>query len=163
VPIIARTPRLVLRSWTPDDAPALLVIYSDSAVTEHIPHVYLKDLAAAEAKIREMQQLEAANGCTLWAVDHGGELIGVCGFRTPEELGFAFRRDTWGQGYAREAGAACLRWAEEHGVRRIVASTRSGNVASRRVLDRLGFADTGRTSADGVWIIYERLTAPAAL
>jgi len=162
-PMRIETPRLLLRSWTQEDAPSLLAIYSDAAVIEHIPHVRLRDLAAAEAKVREMQELEAANGCTLWAVERGRELIGVCGFRTRDELGFAFRSDVWGQGYAREAAAACLRWSGQQGVRRIVASTRASNSGARRVLDKLGFVDTGRASPDGVWLIYERLTAESAL
>ncbi|HUJ28697.1 MAG TPA: GNAT family N-acetyltransferase [Myxococcales bacterium] len=178
MPIIVTTERLTLRSWTPDDAPALLKIYSDPLVTEFIPHVHLRDLPAAEAKVREMQKLEAANGCTLWAVERGGELIGVCGFRSmggagsagdgrsadarsnEGELGFAFRRDTWGQGFAREAATACLQWADERGVRRIVAQTRPGNAGSRHVLDRLGFAHVGQ---NGEWLVYERLTAKTAL
>jgi len=163
MPFIVKTPRLVLRSWSAEDAPALLALYSDPAVIEHIPHVRLRDLPQAEAKVREMQELEAKNGCTLWAVELGGELIGVCGFRTPEELGFAFRRDLWGRGYAREAAAACLRWAEERSVPLVMASTRPGNTSARKVLEKLGFADTGRTSEDGVWLIFERLTGASAL
>lgn len=160
VPIIATTGRLTLRSWTADDAPALLTIYSDPQVTEFIPHVHLRDLPAAEAKVREMQALEERNGCTLWAVERGGELIGVCGFRTPHELGFAFRRDVWGQGIAREAALACIQWAEGRGVGRLIASTRPGNAGSRRVLDRLGFHPAGQ---NGEWLVYERLTASPAL
>ncbi|MCA1826537.1 MAG: GNAT family N-acetyltransferase [Myxococcales bacterium] len=160
---IISTSRLVLRSWNPDDAAPLFAIYSDPEVTRHIPHVHLKDLDAARAKVREMMDLERKNGCTLWAVMREEELIGVCGFRTPDELGFAFRRDAWGNGYAQEAAIACIAWAARRGVRRILASVRPENAGSRRVLDRLGFTDTGKRSEDGLWCIYERLTASAAL
>ena len=158
--VVARTRRLLIRSWTAADAPALLAIYSDPLVTQHIPHVALKDLAGAEAKVRQMQELEEQIGCTLWAVEQGGELIGVCGFRSPEELGFAFRRDAWGQGIAVEAASACIDWASNRGVRRIVAATRPANAGSRRVLDKLGFRACGEK--DG-WLIYERLTATTSL
>ena len=160
--VILETERLVLRSWSPEDAPALLAIYSDPQVTRYIPHVQLRDLAAAEAKVREMTKLEEEKGFTLWAVTFQNELVGVCGFRQAGEIGFAFRPDTWGRGYAKEAAAACLRWAEERGLDRAVAWTRPANAASRRVLDRLGFRDTGEKSPDGVWCIYERLRHSAA-
>jgi RimJ/RimL family protein N-acetyltransferase len=164
MPVIAKTPRLLIRSWVPEDAPALLAIYSDPLVTEYIPHVHLKDLPAAEAKVREMTEMETKHGFTLWAVEEKTSLVGVCGFRAGEfELGFAFARSSWGKGFASEAAQACLRWGEEHGMLRAVAQTRPENVASRRVLDRLGFVDTGARSPDGIWCIYERLTAAGAL
>jgi len=170
--VIAETKRLILRSWLPADAYPLLDMYSDDSVTKHIPHVRLADLPSAEKKVQEMIDLEAEKGFTLWAVveRETDELVGVCGFRASPaeralEIGFAFRKASWGRGYAREAATACLRWAEETlGMRRALASVRPENVPSRRVLDSLGFADTGLRSEDGVWCIYERsLTGAAAL
>src|SRR5947209_15116268 len=80
--VIAETERLVLRSWVPADAPALLAMYSDERVTQYIPHVRLVDFPSAEAKVREMMELEAQRGFTLWAVveRETDELVGVCGF-----------------------------------------------------------------------------------
>ena len=140
---IIETPRLTLRSWKAEDAPALLRIYSDPAVTLHIPHVAMTQLAAAEAKVRQMQELEEKNGCTLWAVEREGELIGVCGFRDKWELGFAFARSAWGKGYAREAAQACLDWGRRNGMQRVIAITRPENLGSRALLEKLGFADAG--------------------
>lgn len=145
--IIARTARLLLRTWELADAPALLRIYSDPRVYEHIPHVKLEDVAGAEAKIRLMQAGE------MWAVERDGELVGACGFPRPGELGFALRPDQWRQGIAVEAAQACI---EARPVRRMVALTRPANTGSRRVLDKLGFRECGEK--DG-WLIYERLTA----
>jgi RimJ/RimL family protein N-acetyltransferase len=57
------------------------------------------------------------------------------------ELGYILAPSVWGQGYASEAARAladavfCLTRA-----RRIVASSRSGNLASRRVLEKSGFS-----------------------
>jgi ribosomal-protein-alanine N-acetyltransferase len=140
---IIETPRLVLRSWKAEDAPALLRIYSDPEVTRHIPHVSMTELVAAQAKVRQMQELEEKNGCTLWAVLREGELIGVCGFREKWELGFAFARGAWGKGYAREAAQACLDWGRQNGMERVIAVTRPENAGSRALLEKLGFADSG--------------------
>ena len=156
--IIASTPRLLLRTWRPDDAPALLALYSDPEVTRFIPHVRLETIEQAQAKVAQM----GAQEITLWAVEREGELVGVCGFRDRWELGFAFRRDSWGKGYAREAAEACLAWAEERGATRVIARTREGNLGSRRVLDRLGFADTGERSDDGAWWTWARSRHSAA-
>ncbi len=60
----------------------------------------------------------------------------------PEEavLSFYFAREYWGRGFATEAGLTFLKFGfEELRLRRIVATVQSGNAASVRVLDKLGF------------------------
>lgn len=60
------------------------------------------------------------------------------------EVGFLFRRDAWGQGYAREAMERVLRYGfEELGLERLTARFHAGNEASRTLLERLGFAHEG--------------------
>src|SRR5947207_3772808 len=116
--IIARTPRLTIRRWKPEDAPAVLALYSDPEVTKFIPHVHIATMDQAEEKIRMMEAFYP----TLWAVEENGKVIGVCGFRQGEpELGFAFARATWGKGYATEAAAECLRWGTANGMPDVVA------------------------------------------
>ena len=155
--IIATTPRLKIRTWSSEDAPALLRLYSDPEVYRHIPHVQLRTLEEAEARIREMSGFHP----TLWAVEENGRLIGLCGFpRGARELGFAFAPSTWGKGYATESARECLRWGEAQGMTRIIAKVREENAASRRVLERLGFADTG--VRDGPWWVYESMRHSAA-
>jgi ribosomal-protein-alanine N-acetyltransferase len=54
-------------------------------------------------------------------------------------------------GYATEAGLAVITWAGEAGYRRLWAGVWDWNVASRRVLEKLGFRDTGRVSPETVY------------
>ena len=55
------------------------------------------------------------------------------------ELGYRLRRQEWGQGLASEGAAALVRWGfESAGYERIVASTMAVNLASRRVMEKLG-------------------------
>ena len=55
------------------------------------------------------------------------------------EVGFTLLPDYWGQGLATEAGAFCLGVARaELGLRSVVGVTTPGNLASRRVLEKLG-------------------------
>ena len=39
-------------------------------------------------------------------------------------------------------------WATEEGYERLWATVRAGNVASRRVVEKLGFYETGQVDAD---------------
>ncbi|MEI9888682.1 MAG: GNAT family N-acetyltransferase [Rhizomicrobium sp.] len=60
------------------------------------------------------------------------------------EIGFLFRRAAWGKGYASEAAARVLRHGfEDLGLARLGARCHAGNDASRRLLERLGFAHEG--------------------
>jgi RimJ/RimL family protein N-acetyltransferase len=58
--------------------------------------------------------------------------------RAELEIGWAVRRDLWGNGIATELGRHALGSAVAAGFERIVAFTRSENVGSRRVMEKLG-------------------------
>ena len=71
-------------------------------------------------------------------------LIGRCGLvhldNTPEiEVGYLFAADCWGKAYATEAARAALDYGfTELDLDRIVAITRPENLASQRVLEKIG-------------------------
>jgi RimJ/RimL family protein N-acetyltransferase len=55
------------------------------------------------------------------------------------ELGYRLRPSTWDKGYATEGADALIRKGfTEFGVTRVVANTMVVNVASRRVMEKLG-------------------------
>jgi RimJ/RimL family protein N-acetyltransferase len=79
------------------------------------------------------------------------ELVGFGGFSgQPDaegavELGYSLLPSREGQGYASEAVAALLDWAKSDArVRTIVAHTLEDGLASQKLLQRQGFALTGR-------------------
>lgn len=85
------------------------------------------------------------------------DVIGYCGVvfhgnGSPDEpeLAYELLRAAHGCGYATEAGRAVVTWASEAGYGRLWASVRDWNVASRRVLEKLGFRETGRVERDAV-------------
>ncbi|MBP2327918.1 RimJ/RimL family protein N-acetyltransferase [Kibdelosporangium banguiense] len=81
------------------------------------------------------------------------DVIGYCGLildGDEPELAFELLRVVHGCGYATEAGRAVVTWASEAGYRRLRATVWHWNVASRRVLEKLGFRETGRVEPDSV-------------
>lgn len=83
------------------------------------------------------------------------DLIGYCGLifqgaghADEPELAYELLRDAHGCGYATEAGQAVVNWASGAGYDRLWATVREWNVASRRVLEKLGFRETGRVEPD---------------
>lgn len=55
------------------------------------------------------------------------------------ELGWAFARSQWGNGYATEAARGVRDWAREHrGIEHLISLIAPANAASRRVAQRLG-------------------------
>lgn len=83
------------------------------------------------------------------------DVIGYCGLvfngnGSPDdpELAYELLRAAHGFGYATEAGRAVVTWASEAGYPRLWATVRDWNTASRRVLQKLGFRETGRVEPD---------------
>ena len=84
-----------------------------------------------------------------------GDVIGYCGLvfqgtASPDEpeLAYEFLRAAHGCGYATEAGRAVVTWVSETGYERLWATVRDWNVPSRRVLEKLGFRETGEVERD---------------
>lgn len=85
------------------------------------------------------------------------DVIGCCGLidsvhgaAEQPEIAFELLRRAWGRGYATEAAGAVVGWADAAGVPRLLATVREWNTASRRVLDKLGFEETGAVEHDAV-------------
>ncbi|PHN01088.1 GNAT family N-acetyltransferase [Flavilitoribacter nigricans DSM 23189 = NBRC 102662] len=84
-----------------------------------------------------------------------GRWLGWCGLKYhPDkdavDLGYRFFREFWGQGYATESGKSCL----EYGFRtlkleEIIAHVIKANLASVRVLEKLGFSNWTPHNFDG--------------
>lgn len=80
-----------------------------------------------------------------------GDVIGYCGLvrgheatHGEPELAFELLAAVHGRGYATEASRAVIPWAVYAGHRRLWATVWDWNTPSLRVLEKLGFRDTGR-------------------
>lgn len=146
------TPRLWLRWPACADAPAVEKIASRQEVadmTARIPHPYPK--GAADAHVAHDRDLNGSgDGLRLVAQRVRGDrsvvgMIGI-GSRASEdpELGFAFHPDVWGDGLATEAAQALIDAVFTlTGAAAIRGAARVVNPASRRVLQKCGFAYDG--------------------
>jgi [ribosomal protein S5]-alanine N-acetyltransferase len=63
-------------------------------------------------------------------------------------LVYELLRRAYGSGFATEAAHAVVAWAADAGFERLWAGVRSWNLASRNVLHKLGFVETGRVVPD---------------
>jgi RimJ/RimL family protein N-acetyltransferase len=73
------------------------------------------------------------------SVRKNGQIIGTMAL-TDGQLGYMFRQDAWGQGYASEAARAVLDYGfQTLGLEAATAGTFVGNQASENVLRKLGF------------------------
>jgi len=83
--------------------------------------------------------------------------------RDEVEIGWTVDPDRWGQGLATELGAASVAHAfGPLGLAEVVSFTLIENRASRRVMEKLGFAYEGETDYAGLPHVLYRLSAASA-
>jgi RimJ/RimL family protein N-acetyltransferase len=151
------TPRLRLRRPAESDAASIIAVAGDWEVARRlarIPHPYTRE------HFRFFMDSVVAAEPT-WAIvwRRTAQLIGVIGLHPNDsgqsaEVGYYIARPFWGQGFATEAAQVIVRTGFE--VFRYVKLTsgyQADNLASGRVLEKLGFEPCGRSTrhclADG--------------
>jgi ribosomal-protein-alanine N-acetyltransferase len=89
--------------------------------------------------------------------------VGQCGLNTIDGTGevealWALDRPAWGRGLATEAARAALAWGlEMAGLSAVIAIAAPANVASQRVMEKIGMRYTGRAQYFGLDVVrYER-------
>jgi ribosomal-protein-alanine N-acetyltransferase len=149
---ILETTRLILREWTNDDTENLFEICSDAQVMKYLgtgkPY---ENLEQAREFLRWATAYQLENGFCRWAVTlkENKKIIGSCGFARPHgteeiELGYLLAQNFWGNGFATEAAQACLNYGfGKLGFHEIIAMTDLENVASQKVLEKIGFVQRG--------------------
>lgn len=169
VPVI-ETERLRLRAHRAEDYATSLAIWSDPEVVRHISG---QPSTPEEAWARLLRSLGLWSllGYGYWAVEekaggrHVGD-IGLADFRrtiTPSlqdmlEFGWVLAPAAHGKGYASEAVAAVVDWAQAHfAERRMVCIISPDNHASIRVAEKAGFRVWQHTTYyDSPTIVFSR-------
>lgn len=151
--MILKTNRLFLRPIAVSDAPALFEARGDAEVMRYWDWPAQKDVAAVERIFAEHVPELASETTRWWAValSPDGPAIGECDLSEIDrhhgraEVGFLFARRHWGNGYAREAMERVIDYGfNELKLERLWARFHEGNDASKRLLEKLGFACEGR-------------------
>jgi [ribosomal protein S5]-alanine N-acetyltransferase len=157
------TPRLFLRPLDRSDGAALHAIVIHPQVRKFLCDDQILLREQVDDWVEESLSLFQQHGFGLWGMfpaDNLTRLIGFCGFwyfHTPPELelayGLAF--DCWRQGMATEAARAMLHYGfDTLKFDRIAASTDVPNIASQRVLEKLGMIPVRRSQTAGAELIH---------
>jgi len=150
---IITTARLGLRKWLPSDIAPFTNMNQDETVMQYFP----KTLTDEEtiAMVTRINAHFEKHGFGLFAVEHKltKEFIGYTGFAIPNfesfftpcvEIGWRFKKEVWGQGFATEAAMACLRYGFENlGFDEVFSFTAAINIKSENVMQRIGMTHTG--------------------
>jgi ribosomal-protein-alanine N-acetyltransferase len=145
--VIVRTERLRGEPVRPGHAKELLALLGDPRVGATLGGVMtLEEVRASCAAMAEHWERHGF-GYWLWR-DHGRALVGRGGLhhthvggREEVEVGWAVMPGRWGEGFGTEIGAAAVKVAFERlHLLDVVAFTLPENHASRRVMEKLGFA-----------------------
>ena len=141
------TARLLLRLMQPNNFDALLQSFTDPKVMASFGGDLFTP-AQMDGWLNRNLEHQAQFGYGLFSVIRktDDQLIGDCGLERMTldgefavELGYDFRSDVWGQGYATEAACTVRDYAV--GVLhlpRLISLIRMGNLASRRVAEKGG-------------------------
>jgi RimJ/RimL family protein N-acetyltransferase len=143
------TERLVLRPFEERDHEALYAMHSDVEVVRYLYNEPRDRDQARELLARKIVGSEwREEGDWLSAavvLRESGEVVGDVGLHWASnehrtaEIGFIFAPGQQGRGYATEAARAVLRLAfEGFGLHRVIGRAEARNVASTRVLEKLG-------------------------
>ncbi len=145
--------QLDARPFAKDDADLLLSFFRDDHVRRYLLDGALVDRAWVEAEIAASAALFDEGKLGLFHVYQEGSHAGVVGFRhfhDPPvlELLYALRPAFTGRGLATRMARHVIELARAKGMAPIVTAVDAPNVASLRVLERLGFRRTHKSAGD---------------
>jgi RimJ/RimL family protein N-acetyltransferase len=149
IPVLT-TERLVLRPFTLDDLPALAAIHAEPSFWWYPLRGPMSEADTTSFLVRVTGRYQD-DGFGVEALEDraSGTLIGWAGLAVPHflpeilpavEVGWRLSERWRGRGLALEAGAAAVDWGfTDGGLERIVSIYEPENVASGRVMEKLGF------------------------
>ncbi|MGL5939036.1 MAG: GNAT family N-acetyltransferase [Waterburya sp.] len=153
------TERLWLRQTTQEDAEDVFAIFSEPNVTQfHDLDTFTRLEEAIRVIERRAKGFESDRGIR-WgiALKPNNYLIGSCGFTwnkeaNAAEIGYELASQFWRQGIMSEALRAILQYGfGNREVQFVIAHIMLKNIASRRLLEKLGFQSQGILKEHGFW------------
>ena len=145
-------PRVQLRMLRVGDVPQLYTQFSDPKVMRYWSRPPLMRIEEAQTLFEELERGVGTGEFAQWAIARRSDdvMIGSCALFAYQQvhrraaIGYALASAHWGHGYAHEA----LRLALDHAfgmleLHRLEADVDPRNVASTRLLEKLGFVREG--------------------
>ncbi|MFQ3576974.1 MAG: GNAT family N-acetyltransferase [Cytophagales bacterium] len=158
------TERTLLRHLTVDDAEDFYTLNLDKEVLKYTGDQPFENIQAAKNFLINYEQNKKYGVGRLAVIEKiTSKFIGWCGLKyNPEkdeyDIGFRFFREYWRQGFATETAKRCLDYGfNELGIARIVGRAMKENIASIKVLEKIGMTFKETFDFDGHdGVIYER-------
>jgi RimJ/RimL family protein N-acetyltransferase len=145
------TARLALRRFTLDDLPWVEAISADDEVMRYVGGA--KDRAAVNEMVtnRVLRYYDEHPGLGVWVTIERatGRRVGWSNLNHIQgesivQVGFTLDRPAWGRGFATEIATALLRYGfVERGLPQIAGMAERQNMASQRVLQKVGLRRNG--------------------
>lgn len=151
------TPRLTVRGWRIEDAPAALQIYGNTDVARWLSPAMdrVADLDAMRTVLQQWidQDVALVPPAGRWAIERrsDGRIVGgVVLLPLPPrgddlEIGWQLLPEMWGNGYATETTHGVARWAFDQELDELFAVVRPGNTRAAAVARRNGMEWVGET------------------
>lgn len=162
------TERLVLSTWKTSDWLAFRRIATDLEVMRYITGGVPWTDERIQSFVSRQVEFFSERGFCRWKLllKPAQEMIGFCGVGfwrdAPDpEIGWWLARQYWGRGLATEAAGIAWRDAFQRvGLERIISIARPANIASTRIMEKLGLARECEFENDGVRLVRYGISRP---
>ncbi len=145
MPIELQTERLVLRPLGAGDLQSVHAYASDAETTAYMLRLPNRTLQQTQQFLlcAEQEWQKQSPRFYEFAITLAGRQIGAVSLYLEEEepageLGWILQKRYWRQGFATEAALAVREFARGLGLRRLTAHCDARNIASRRVMEKIG-------------------------
>jgi len=168
LPLVIEMPRFKLRPTSAADVDDIWPYVSDPAFTRHMTWNAHKDREETLAVIARQAEELAAGTDIVWTIEHEQRASGMIGLHDitwhmnswrvdRAELGYWLAPRLAGQGLMTEAASAVIDWGfESLGLHKVTIGCIEENVASKRVIEKLGLRLVGRQEehawSNGAWM-----------
>jgi RimJ/RimL family protein N-acetyltransferase len=143
-----------IRTVTEDDALALC-FYAEALFAEHLPGIYDREAPTLEQELAFIRSHTEPENSTMFVAEEDRRVLGNIGFigrtlaeeRHAGEFGLSVAKEYRGRGIGTALIEALLAWAPAHGIWRVEVKSWSNNPGSKRLYERMGFAEEGLARA----------------
>ena len=148
--------RLYFREFMIEDAEGLYLLNLDPEVIRYTGDPPFESITAAKHFIENYDHYQLY-GFGRWAMirKEDDAFLGWCGIKYNEDkeidIGFRLMKKYWNRGYASEAALATINFSRSSlKINILVARAAKENIASLRVLEKLGFSYVNRVECHGI-------------